>query len=47
MFPYDNTAAVDKNTIANATVDADKNVDAAEKLSSVGDVLPSHFISKD
>ena len=47
MVPEDETVVVDENTIANATVDADKNVDAAEKLSSVGDVLPSHFISKD
>ena len=28
----------------NATVDADKNVDAAENLPSIDDVTPDHFI---
>ena len=40
------TAAVNKNPIANATVDVDKNVDVAEHLPSVDDSPPAHFISK-
>ena len=43
----DKTAAVDKNTIANTTVDADKNVDMDNNLPSVDEASPDHFISQD
>ena len=42
--PEDETAAVDENPIANATVDPDENVDTANNLPSVDDVPPDHFI---
>ena len=44
VVPEDETATVEKNPIANATVDADGNVDAAENLPSVDYLLPTHFI---
>ena len=47
VVPEDETAAVDKNPIANATVDPDENVDAANNLPSVDDVPPDHFIYQD
>ena len=45
----DKIAAVDKNPIANETVDAYENVDAADNLPSDNDIdppaAPAHFIS--
>ena len=47
MVPEDKTAAVDKNPIANTTVDANEKFVAADNLPSVDNVSSVHFISQD